>query len=103
MKEEVLSDLSSQIDEEFMKFRQENGFVSLNEQLKNAKTSEDFKIIRRKLENKKKLSHELTNENIKKLSLKNSGFISVFALIGLLTTITTIGFSIGYLLYKLSI
>lgn len=103
MKEEILDDLSSKINEEFMEFRQENGFVSLNEQLKNVKTSDDLKIIRRKLENKKKLSYELTNENIKKLSLKNFGFISVFALIGLLTTIITIGFSIGYLLYKISI
>mgnify|MGYP004636932549 CR=1 FL=1 len=103
MKEEILNDLSSKINEEFTEFRQENGFVSLNEQLKNAKTSDDLKIIRRKLENKKELLHGLTNENIKKLSLKKSGFINVFALIGLLTTIIIIGFSIGYLIYKLSI
>lgn len=102
MKEELLNNLSSKIDEEYMKFRQENDFVSLNEQLSNAKTLNDFKVIREKLENKKVL-HGLTNENIKKLSLKKSGFINIFALIGLLTTLITIGFSIGYLIYRLSI
>lgn len=100
MKEELLNNISSKINEEFMEFKQTNGFISLEDKLKNAKTPTDLKIIRYKLQNKKELAKNLSNESVKSLRLTKQGFINLFALVGILTTSTITGFLIGYLLYK---
>lgn len=101
MKEEMLNKLSKELQENFNNFRKENNFVSLDEQLKNAKTSDDFKIIKSKIANRQELTKGLTNESIKRLTLTKTGFINMFALIGLITTVSSIGVLIGYVLFKL--
>lgn len=102
-KTQILKDLSENIKSEMEKFRKENNFYSLDEELEKAKDSGELKIVRTKIDKRKELLSTLSTDSYKSLSLKKTGFINIIALIGIISIVSIIGVCLGYLLYRLNI